>query len=159
MLNHFSVVGSIFGSALLAVAVVRNSRELIMLSFAFIVAIAVLSIPVYFTGNAAETQIEHLAGVSPAAIEEHEEAARFGFTAIECVGALALAGLLLFRAEPVPRWFLLIMLVGSLLAVGAMYYTADKGRRIRHSEIYLTCLSPYCVRGSQTTLTTSLRNS
>jgi hypothetical protein len=135
ILNHFSIVGSIFGSALLVVAIVRNTRELIMLSFAFILAIALLSIPVYFTGTAAKEQINHLAGVSLAAIEEHEEAAQFGFAAIECVGALALAGLLLFRTEPVPRWFLTIVLIGSLLTAGAMYSTADKGRLIRHTEL------------------------
>jgi len=137
MLNHFSIVGSIFGSALLAVAIVRNTRELIMLSFAFILAIALISIPVYFTGEPAGEQITRLAGESPAAIEEHEEAAQFGLAAIECVGALALAGLLLFRAEPVPRWFLMIMLIGSLLTAGAMYYTADRGRLIRHTELSL----------------------
>ena len=135
MLNHFSIVGSIFGSVLLAVAIVRHSRELITLSFAFIVAIALVSIPVYFTGEPAGEQIKRLAGESAAAIEEHEEAVQFGFAAIECIGALALAGLLLFRTEPVPRWFLMITLIGSLLSVGAMYYTADRGRLIRHIEL------------------------
>lgn len=135
VLNHFSIVGSIFAFALLAVAVMRNSRELIMASFAFIAVIAVVSIAVYFTGESANDQIRHLEGVSSTVIDEHKEAADFGFTAIECVGALALAGLLLFRTEPVPRWFLRIVLVGSLLTLGAMYDTADKGRRIRHTEI------------------------
>jgi hypothetical protein len=90
---------------------------------------------VYFTGEPASEQVAHLAGVSPDAIEEHEEAANFGFAAVECVGALALAGLLLFRRQPVPRWFLTITLVGSLLSVGAALCTADKGRRIRHTEL------------------------
>lgn len=135
VLNHFSIIGSILGLALLAVAAIRNNRELIMVSFAFIVAIALVSIAVYFTGDPAKDQIERLEGVFPTVIDEHKAVADFGFAAIECVGALALAGLLLFRTEPVPRWFLMIMLVGSLLAAGAMYYTADKGRRIRHTEI------------------------
>jgi len=134
MLNHFSIIGSIFAVALLVIAMVRNSRELIMLSFAFVVAIALVSIAVYFTGEPAEEQISELQGVSPDTIHAHEEAAQFGFAAIECVGALGLAGLLLFRTEPVPRWFLMIMLGGSLLTMGAMYYTADKGRLIRHTE-------------------------
>ena len=134
MLNHFSVIGSIFAFALLVIATVRHSRELIMVSFAFAVAIALVSIAVYFTGEPAEAQISKLQGVSLDTIHAHEEAAQFGFAAIECVGALGLAGLLLFRTEPVPRWFLMIMLVGSFLTMGAMYYTADKGRRIRHPE-------------------------
>lgn len=135
MLNHFTVIGSVFGFGLLAWAMLRKSREVVMLSLGVNVMIALISIPVYFTGEPASERVAHLAGVSPDAMEEHEEAANFGFTAVECVGALALAGLLLFRGEPVPRWFLMITLVGSLLGVGAVIYTAERGRRIRHTEL------------------------
>ena len=135
MLNHFSVIGSIFWLVLLAVAMVRNCRELITVSFACLASVAIISIPVYFTGKPAENVIEHLAGVSEEIVERHEEAAQFAFTGIECVGALALAGLWLFRTEPPPRWFLAILLVGSLLTAGAMIYTANRGRQIRHPEI------------------------
>jgi len=135
MLNHFTVVGSVVGFALLAWAMLRRSREAVMLSLTCNVVIALISIPVYFTGEPASDQVAHLDGVAPDAIEEHEEAANFAFAAVECVGALALAGLLLFRTEPVPRWFLTITLVGALLSVGTVIYTADRGRRIRHTEL------------------------
>ena len=135
MLNHFSVIGSIFGLVLLAVAMVRNSRELITVSFACLASVAIISIPVYFTGPPAEEAITHLAGISEEVVERHEKAAQFAFTAIECVGALALAGLWLFRTEPPPRWFLVILLVGSLLTAGVMIYTANRGRQIRHPGI------------------------
>ena len=135
MLNHFSIIGSMFGLVLLAVAMVRNSRELITVSFACLASVAIMSIPVYFTGPPAEEAIKHLPGVSEEVVERHEEAAQVAFTAIECVGALALAGLWLFRTEPAPPWFLTILLVGSLLMAGAMIYTANRGRQIRHPEI------------------------
>jgi hypothetical protein len=141
MLNHFSIVGSIFGLALLAVAIARRSRELTMVTFAFLVAIALISIAVYFTGAPARHQIEHLPGVTRDAIDRHAKAADFGLTAISCLGTLALAGLWLFRREPIPRWFLGVMLVGSLLTVGAMLYTAGKGRDIRHPEVGATSFS------------------
>lgn len=141
VLNHFSVIGSIFGFALLAVATVRKSRELTMVSFAFIVATALISIAVYFTGEPASDQVAQFQEISAEAIHQHEEAADFGFTAIECVGALALAGLWLFRKEPVPQWFLVITLMGSLLTVAAMFYAADKGRYIRHPELAATVSS------------------
>ena len=64
---------------------VRNSRELIMVSFACLASVAVISIPVYFTGEPAKQAIERLAGTSEEVIERHEEAAQFAFTAIECV--------------------------------------------------------------------------
>jgi hypothetical protein len=135
ILNHFTVIGSVFGCALLAWAMLRGSRETVRLSLTCNVVIAVISIPVYFTGQPASDQVAHLDGVASGAIEAHAEAANFGFAAVESVGTLALAGLLLFRTEPVPRWFLTITLVGSLLSVGATIYTADRGRRIRHTEL------------------------
>ena len=135
MLNHVSIIGSIFGLVLLAVAMVRNSRELIMVSFACLAIVAIISIPVYFTGPSAEAAIKHLPDFSEEVVERHAEAAQFAFTGIECVGALALAGLCLFRIEPPPRWFLAILLVGSLLTAGVMIHTANRGRQIRHPEI------------------------
>ena len=86
MLNHVSIIGSLFGLVLLAVAMVRNSRELITVSLACFASVAIISIPVYFTGQPAEEAIEHLAGISEEVTEQHEEAAQFAFTAIECVG-------------------------------------------------------------------------
>ena len=145
MLNHFSIIGSIFGLVLLVLAMVRNSRELITVSFACLASVAIISIPVYFTGKPAEHVIEHLGDVSEEVVEQHGEAAQFAFTGIECVGALALAGLWLFRAEPPPRWFLVILLVGSLLTVGAMTYTANRGRQIRHPEVALADLRAIAV--------------
>jgi hypothetical protein len=62
-------------------------------------------------------------------------AVSFAFTGIECVGVLAIAGLWLFRNEQPPRWFLMMLLAGSLLTVIAMIETADRGRQIRHPEI------------------------
>lgn len=113
MLNHFSVIGSIFGVVLLVVAMVRNSRELMTLALASLLGVAILSIPVYFTGEAAERAIERQAGMPDEVVERHGQAAQFAFFSIEWVGAAALAGLWLFRTEPTPRWFLAILLVGA----------------------------------------------
>jgi hypothetical protein len=135
MLNHVSIIGSLFGLVLLAVAMGRHSRELITVSFACLASVAIISIPVYFTGRPAEEVIRHLPDFSAEIVERHEAAAQFALTGVECVGVLALAGLWLFRSEPAPRWFLMILLVGSLLTVVAMIETAGRGRQIRHPEV------------------------
>lgn len=134
MLNHFSVIGSMFGVVLLVVAMVRKSRELITLALASLLGVAMLSIPVYFTGEPAQEAIARQAAVPDEVVERHAQAAQFAFFSIEWVGALALAGLWLFRTEPAPRWFLAILLVGSLLTAGVMVYTANQGRQIRHPD-------------------------
>jgi hypothetical protein len=142
MLNHFSIIGSIFGLVLLAVAMVRNSRELTTVSFACLASVAIISIPVYFTGPPAEEAITHLAGISEEVVERHEEVAQFAFTAIECVGALALAGLWLFRIEPPPRWFVVMLLVRSVLTAGVMIFMANLGRQISASRNRIPLIIP-----------------
>lgn len=135
MLNHFSVIGSIFGVVLLVVAMVRNSRELVTLALASLLSVAMLSIPVYFTGEPAQEAVARQASAPAEVVERHAQAAQFAFFAVEWVGALALAGLWLFRTEPAPRWFLAILLAGSVLTAGVMVYTANEGRQIRHPNL------------------------
>src|SRR5215471_14527931 len=92
MLNHVSIIGSLFGLILLAVAMMRRSRELVTVSLACFASVALMSLPVYFTGPPAEAVIRHLPDFSEEVVKRHEEAAQFAFTGIECVGVLALAG-------------------------------------------------------------------
>jgi peptidoglycan/LPS O-acetylase OafA/YrhL len=54
------------------------------------------------------------------------------------VGALALAGLWLFRAEPAPRWFLALLLAGTLATTGVMVYTGNEGRQIWHPDLAIS---------------------
>jgi hypothetical protein len=51
MLNHFSIIGSIFGLVLLAVAMVRNSRELITVSLACLASVAIISVAALLANN------------------------------------------------------------------------------------------------------------
>ncbi|MBI4263144.1 MAG: hypothetical protein HY657_02105 [Acidobacteria bacterium] len=146
MLNHFSVIGSIFGVVLVVVAMVRNSRELVTLALATLLGVAMLSIPVYVTGEPAQEAIARQLGVPAEVVEQHAQAAEFAFFAIEWVGALALAGLWLFRTEPPPRWFLGLLLAGALVTAGVMVYTGNEGRQIRHPDLSTLTLRYRAVR-------------
>lgn len=97
MLNHVPVLGTAFGMALIAWALVRKSEELKRVSLGVFVIIALLAIPAYLTGEPAEEIVEHLPGVSEASIEEHEDAAKFAFAGVLVLGAPALGGLVIFR--------------------------------------------------------------
>ena len=136
LLNHIPVLGVGFGLLLMAVGMARGSHDLKRASLGVFVLVAILAIPVYLTGEPAEEIVEHLPGVSEAAIEEHEE---WALLALGCVEVLGLAALLemLFTVplRNLASRIHTITLVLSLLATGMLFWTAVLGGRIHHAEI------------------------
>ena len=136
ILNHIPVLGTAFGMALIAWALVRKSDELKRVSLGVFVIIALLAIPAYLTGEPAEEIVEHLPGVNEASIEEHEDAAKFAFAGVLLLGAAALGGLIVFRrGKPTPAWAAVVALALSIVVFAMMVRTANLGGLIRHPEI------------------------
>jgi len=135
ILNHIPVIGMVIGFLLLAVAMAKRSTELKKLSLSVFVAMALIAIPTYLTGEPAEKIVEHLPGVSEAIIELHEGAALIALVGAEILGVFALGGLLLFRrSHTLPRWFVTISLILSIAVAGMLGWTANLGGQIRHTE-------------------------
>jgi len=136
ILNHIPVVGLGAAILLLLYAMARKNDEMKKAALAGFVFLALVAIAVYLTGKAAEDRVEHLPGVTEAFIEQHEEAATSSLIAIELLGALSLAGLILTRgSKAVPKWLAAISLVASLAVAGVITWTANLGGQIRHTEI------------------------
>lgn len=135
MLNHIPVIGMILALFLFAVAAVKRSDELVKVILALFILLAVVSIPVYLTGEPAEDAVEHLPGVSRDIIHEHEDAAAFALASVDVLGVASLVGLFLFRRSALPQWFVAVILVLSLVTSAIMVRTGNLGGQVRHSEI------------------------
>lgn len=136
LMNHIPVIGVGAGLLLLAYAVMKKNDEMIRVSLASFVLLALVAIPVYLTGKSAEEIVEDLPGVSEAIIENHEEAALISLVSIEILGVVALAGLILSRrSNTTLKWFATGSLAISLVVAGLMGWTANLGGQIRHTEI------------------------
>lgn len=136
VLNHIPVVGALFGILLLFISLALKSDELKKATLILFAIIALLSIPVFLTGEPAEGMVEHLDGVSESLIERHEESALVSLVTVELLGIVSLAGLFLLRRAPrLPAWFVALLLVLSIAAAASLAWTANLGREIRHSEI------------------------
>ena len=136
LLNHVPVLGTLFGTVLLLVAVGRGSRELVVASLVVFVVSAAAAVPVYLTGEPAEERVEHIAGVSEDVIERHEEAAAVGFAAAVALGAVSVVGLVLAaRKKPVARALIAVPLLLAVVTGGLLAWTANLGGQIRHTEI------------------------
>ena len=135
LLNHVPVVGTLFALLLFAAAIFLRETVSTKFALGFSVAIALVAVAVYFTGEPAEEAVEKLAGVSERIIEQHEEAAELSTIAMSMFGALALAALVILRKRKMPRWVGAAGLAGTIVLTAVMGWTANLGGQIRHSEI------------------------
>lgn len=137
LLNHFPIITTIIGFLMLAVAILRKGRtELTAAALILLVAGALITIPTYRSGKAAEESVEKLEAVMPMSVEDHEEAAE---TAVWAVGFAGVAAALslgwLYRKGSAPSWLLILTLVLTAITVALLVRTANLGGLIRHTEI------------------------
>ena len=142
-LNHVPVLGVVFGLALLAFAAVKKSRELTRVSLGLFVLVALLTSPAYLTGEPSEDAVEYLPGVSKPIIEQHETAAGVAFGGVAVLGVAGLVGLLLSRGNrEISNWMRPATITLAIIASGLMFWTANLGGQIRHTEIRSGATAP-----------------
>ena len=136
LLNHFPILGTLFGFCLLAYGLLRKNISLENAGLVTLVIITVLTIPVFLTGEGAEETVEHLQGVSEYYIEQHEEAAELALWLMITTGALALIALVISLIRK-SRGILLkiIVLLFAAGTLGVMVLVGSYGGKIRHSEL------------------------
>ncbi len=145
LLNHVPTVGFGIGIALFALALFTRSNDLKQAGLTVMVAIALVSIPTYATGNAAQMNLEERGEVSDGTtesmvtlslIQTHEGAALLALGFMELTGMLAWLALWKFRRTSILTWGLGgTILVLSLLTLGLMAQAANLGGLINHPEI------------------------
>src|SRR4051812_8466276 len=116
LLNHFPTVGMIVGLGLFVAALMAKSDHLKRASLVIFFGIALLSIPTFASGTAAELALSRSPEVSVTMIQEHETAAFEALGFMELTGALAWLGLWQYRRlSRLPRGTVIsILLMGSL---------------------------------------------
>jgi len=151
LLNHFPIIGTLIGLGLFIISLVANHDRLKQVSLALFSLLALLSIPTYLSGNAAQDAIKETPGLSMALIESHQGAALLAFVFMEITGAIALLGLWKFSRTVKDPWMsrparlnLSAVLLLSIVTMGLMAIAGNTGGEIRHPEI---------VSGEETTST------
>jgi len=144
LLNHFPTVGMIIGIGLFLLGLAGKSDDLKRASLVVFLGIALLALPTYMSGNAAQEMIckgQPKApctdpGVSKALIEKHEGAALLALMFMELTGAFAWLGLWKSRrAGHFPNAVLAAVALFSVATFGLMSQAANIGGEIRHPEI------------------------
>jgi hypothetical protein len=145
LLNHVPTVAFGVGIAMFLMGFVGRSKDLRQASLVVLVGVALLSIPTYATGNAAQTRLQDRGEVSDGSsegmvtlslIESHEGAAFLALAFMELTGALAwLALWQIRRTSKLSYGMGGVILVLALLTMGLMVQAANIGGLINHPEI------------------------
>ena len=147
VLNHVPTIAYIIAIALFVAALIARSDHLRQASLVLFAGIALVTIPVYVTGNAAAEAIcvsEPGAHDRPCAdpaisrplIEQHEGAAAVALLSIVFTGGLAWLGLWQFRRRRRSAvWTTVAILTLSVVTLALVSRAANVGGEIRHPEI------------------------
>jgi hypothetical protein len=100
---------------------------------------AILTIPVFLTGEEAEETVEHITGVSEQLIENHEELAEKAIWSMGLLGALSLINFFaIVKKLSFAKTISIITLIVSLGTFVHFAKVGSTGGEIRHSEIRTT---------------------
>src|SRR6202161_4659530 len=89
LLNHFPIIGTIIGLGLFLIALIGKSEDLQRASLVVFLGMALLAIPTYMTGSAAQDAVTYLPGIPTAMIAMHQNAALLALLFMEITGAFA----------------------------------------------------------------------
>jgi uncharacterized membrane protein len=139
LLNHFPIIGTIVALGLFIASFIGKNDDLKRSSLIIFAAMALLTLPAFFSGIGAQRAIRKDPGVSTALIDRHEGAAMLAVFSMLITGALALVELWKRRRIATERLWtgnLLAILVFSLITTGLMARVGTTGGDVRHPEIW-----------------------
>lgn len=135
-MNHLPFLGSAFTFVFLMYSFHKKNTDFIKLFLWVFVFFAVLTIPVFLTGDPAGEVVKNIPGISENLVDNHENAGYVSLILVEITGAFALLGIyLLSKSAIVANWFKYSFVILAFASIVSFAWTANLGGQIRHSEI------------------------
>jgi uncharacterized membrane protein len=130
LLNHVPTIGFGFGIGLLVASIVRDSADLRRASYVVFFVVALVAIPTYLSGNAADFVLRTERELRQNVVTAHQNAAMLALIPMEIVGLVSWLALWQSR-----RWHQPAVLALSIVTFVLMARAANIGGQIRHPEI------------------------
>ncbi len=135
MLNHIPIIGLPLVCIFLIYSLRVRNIVFERFSLWMLLAMALIVIPIYLSGEPAEEVVEMIPGINEALIESHEEIAEISLVLTLIVGISAALALWFRRKEgSTSRWSLVTLGLAGL-ALASLVYTASLGGKIQHREL------------------------
>lgn len=136
LLNHFPTIGTLVALTLLFLGILIRSLDLKRASLGLFVAIALIGMLAYMSGNAAEELIRDREGISAALIEAHQSLALLSLIVLEILGLVSWYGLWQYRREErMSGWVIPAALILAAVTMAFVGGAASVGGEISHAEI------------------------
>jgi uncharacterized membrane protein len=136
VVNHFPIIGTIFGFGILIAGLVLKNRTLLNTSYAIFIVSAIFGAISMGTGEGAEELVEDMPNIGKQIIHEHEELAEKLAVVLYVLGALSLGGLYLnFKNNAKAKLLSFLILGISVFGLFLVQKVGTSGGEIRHTEI------------------------
>lgn len=136
IVNHFPIIGTIFGFGILVVGLVLKNKTLQNTSYVLFIVAAIFGAFSMGTGEGAEELVEDMPNIGKQIIHEHEELAEKLALLLYVLGTLSLAGLYLNFKNNIKAKLLSFLILG--IAAAGLFLgqkVGTSGGEIRHTEI------------------------
>ena len=136
VVNHFPIIGTIFGFGILIVGLVLKNKTLINTSYVLFIVAAIFGAISMGTGEGAEELVEDMPNIGKQIIHEHEELAEKLAILLYVLGGLSLVGLYLNFKNNAKAKLLSFLILGIATAgLFLVQKVGTSGGEIRHTEI------------------------
>jgi hypothetical protein len=142
LINHFPIILTVVGCAVLVLALITNRRGVWLYALATLTLSGLSVYPVHFTGDQAAHALQHTWYVVRDMVEAHDHAAGPAMMSILAMGAAsAYAWWRMLRRERTglpPVWLRLLVVVLAAAGIGTVTWAAYLGGKIIHESPKLT---------------------
>lgn len=136
VVNHFPIIGTIFGFGILIAGLVLKNKTLMNTSYVLFIVAAIFAAISMATGEGAEELVEDMPNVGKQIIHEHEELAEKLAILLYVLGGLSLVGLYLNFKNHAKAKLLSFLILGIATAgLFLVQKVGTSGGEIRHTEI------------------------
>jgi hypothetical protein len=134
LINHFPIILSVVGSAVLVLALIDTRRGVWLYAVATLTLAGLAAYPAFFTGDQAAHALRGTWYIVRAAVHEHDQAAGFALTSLLIAGmASAYAWWYMLRRNPTglpPRWLRITVAILAAWSLSVVTRTAYLGGKI-----------------------------
>jgi uncharacterized membrane protein len=136
IVNHFPIIGTIFGFGILIISLVLKNKTLQNTSYGIFIVAAIFAVFSMGTGEGAEELVEDIPNIGKQIIHEHEELAEKLALLLYILGGLSLVGLYLnFKNHSKAKLLSFFVLGIATAGLFLVQKVGTSGGEIRHTEI------------------------
>jgi hypothetical protein len=136
VVNHFPIIGTIFGTGILIAGMIAKSNAVKNVSYVIFIVAAIFAFLSLRTGGPAAGVVKGMPGITKEIIRQHAEVANKLAWSLYLLSVLSIAGLYTnIKNHSKAGLFSFLTLIFGFLAVFFAQHVGTSGGEIRHTEI------------------------